>query len=111
MFCGLVDVCELLYFYFFFRAGEGIRDLVWSCLLGDVYQSQWLHCVCLHCVWLHCVWLHCVWLVSDTHLTLPTNREVYISVCVHSVTQHCVGLSSAAIPTTYHYAIDVQPVS
>ncbi len=45
--------------YFFFQAEDGIRDLVRSRGLGDVYTSQALHCTALHCTALHCTARHC----------------------------------------------------
>ena len=65
-------------FVFFFQAEDGIRDLVRSRGLGDVYKRQvcfvWLYvsvCFSVCCVWLYvsvCVSVCCVWL--------------YVSVCV-----------------------------
>ena len=39
MFCCLTSYCRLL-FFFFFQAEDGIRDLVRSRGLGDVYKRQ-----------------------------------------------------------------------
>ena len=35
-----IIVCDLLSFFFFFQAEDGIRDLVRSRGLGDVYKRQ-----------------------------------------------------------------------
>ena len=35
-------------FFFFFQAEDGIRDLVRSRGLGDVYKRQYVHCVFLY---------------------------------------------------------------
>ncbi len=81
---------------FFFRAEDGIRGLVRSRGLGDVYKCQVLVCVgvcwcvlvCVGVCWcvLVCVggcW--CVLAVAYTHLTLPTERIVLLSVVVGCV--------------------------
>ena len=38
--CVFCIVCSVLYFFFFFQAEDGIRDLVRSRGLGDVYKRQ-----------------------------------------------------------------------
>ena len=75
-------------FCFFFQAEDGIRDLVRSRGLGDVYKRQVLECTELGCELLrakcdvavpHAVALfHMLGLepVSYTHLTLPTSDLV-----------------------------------
>ena len=35
-----VNVCHVFYIFFFFQAEDGIRDLVRSRGLGDVYKRQ-----------------------------------------------------------------------
>ena len=39
------DCCSIAYVFFFFQAEDGIRDLVRSRGLGDVYKRQRLSCV------------------------------------------------------------------
>ena len=41
VFAGIcIMICQILYFFFFFQAEDGIRDLVRSRGLGDVYKRQ-----------------------------------------------------------------------
>ena len=82
--CVVVVVC-----FFFFQAEDGIRDLVRSRGLGDVYKRQlvsdkfgmtYLFCEIAQygqITWeLHLAWGFKVIPVSYTHLTLPTIYSV-----------------------------------
>ena len=72
---GLLEVVQKLQINmaFFFQAGGGIRDLVRSRGLGNVYKRR-VH----ELAWLPVALLLRVHgaAVSYTHLSLPTNREV-----------------------------------
>ena len=57
---------------FFFETDAGMRNLVGSRARRGVYERR--VCVCV------CVYGMCVCVVSYIHLTLPTKREMYISV-------------------------------
>ena len=49
MICGVCSVASFLFVFFFFQAEDGIRDLVRSRGLGDVYKRQsiyWSICEC-----------------------------------------------------------------
>ena len=51
--CVLSEVCDVQYgvfFFFFFQAEDGIRDLVRSRGLGDVYKRQGAHSENCHCM-------------------------------------------------------------
>ena len=75
-------------FYFFFQAEDGIRDLVRSRGLGDVYKRQPLYrpgrragCATSTCAEANEVSVVCPMLLNDgpvsyTHLTLPTSDLV-----------------------------------
>ena len=77
----------LCVFFFFFQAEDGIRDLVRSRGLGDVYKRQgwyraWGLAVGQRCRGLGCPTVHVnrpaplySKAVSYTHLTLPTERS------------------------------------
>ncbi len=67
LYCG-----NIVLFFFFFQAEDGIRDLVRSRGLGDMYKGQLLSLHSNLFIMLHSV--------SYTHLTLPTKRIVEISV-------------------------------
>ena len=45
MLCVCVCVCCVFLCFFFFQAEDGIRDLVRSRGLGDVYKRQVLYCI------------------------------------------------------------------
>ena len=45
----LVYIVHMLFLFFFFQAEDGIRDLVRSRGLGDVYKRQDLVCVTASC--------------------------------------------------------------
>mgnify|MGYP003381565880 CR=1 FL=1 len=82
------SVCDFLFCVFFFQAEDGIRDLVRSRGLGDVYKRQglgggivaWL-LVGAATLWLRAplgelVRMYDLTPVSYTHLTLPTSDLV-----------------------------------
>ncbi len=82
--------------FFFFQAEDGIRDLVRYRGLGDVYKEQYVRTYVRAYV-RYVTYVRtdvrtyvrtyvCTYAVPYTHLTLPTNREVYISVVAVSVT-------------------------
>ena len=81
-------VRDALLFFFFFQAEDGIRDLVRSRGLGDVYKRQSMNRVPVISRWI-CLtsipfamvlggfgWIPCIVSVSYTHLTLPTSDLV-----------------------------------
>ena len=82
----LVRFCSVL--FVFFQAEDGIRDLVRSRGLGDVYKRQrvslrpteyrLLYHLIQNAGWVvpHETLLTKVWAVSYTHLTLPTSDLV-----------------------------------
>ena len=87
-YCCAFLFCSVVVFFFFFQAEDGIRDLVRSRGLGDVYKRQvifFLSCVIffLFCVIffsffpaLLYIQTHTLPSVSYTHLTLPTSDLV-----------------------------------
>ena len=89
LFYGVIWDCTLMFSVcFFFQAEDGIRDLVRSRGLGDVYKRQLLFCSSNQLIkfdnMLKSVFLFLVILVSlndympvsYTHLTLPTSDLV-----------------------------------
>ena len=87
VFVVCVFVC-VLYFFFFFQAEDGIRDLVRSRGLGDVYKRQSIGRIWWSASGLSVAWWR-FWRdenpgcasppadpVSYTHLTLPTSDLV-----------------------------------
>ena len=84
-----VVLCVCVFVVFFFQAEDGIRDLVRSRGLGDVYKRQSLYSIeilsdsgslafiCRKAVSESVTKNTCVtWAVSYTHLTLPTSDLV-----------------------------------
>ena len=71
---GIGDAQESRVF-FFFQAEDGIRDLVRSRGLGDVYARRLVVVVVVVAEAVLITAQGCV-PVPNTHLTLPTNREV-----------------------------------
>ena len=85
----VVEMLCMFYVFFFFQAEDGIRDLVRSRGLGDVYKRQ-LYTSCTKdnptgeelgvasCEGCHTNYAHlqAVYSVSYTHLTLPTSDLV-----------------------------------
>ena len=78
-----------MFFFFFFQAADGIRVLVQSRGLGDVYRGQgetllagwgrFAACLDVH-DFVHGFDMGAFWSVAYTHLTLPTTLRVIIAV-------------------------------